>query len=118
MPNCLALGTWSPSFVSFLEENIHRRKSVGRKSYRVSKNKCPLAQWSRGVYQLQVRLLDTQNMEPIVSFFFERKHPKKKVIRMQKIQGMCVCGEGGGEDSAPPLHCRGRTKNFLVVTFL
>ena len=79
MPNCLALGTWSPSFVSFLEENIHRRKSVGRKSYRVSKNKCFLAQWSRGAYQLQVRLLGTQNMEPIVSFFFGRKHPKKKV---------------------------------------
>ena len=92
MPNCLALGTWSPSFVSFLEENIHRRKSVGRKSYRVSKNKgsqknkCSLAQWSRGAYQLQVRLFGTQNMEPIVCFFFERKHPRKKVIRKQKIR--------------------------------
>ena len=78
MPNCLALGTWSPSFVSFLEENIHRRKSVGRKSYRVSKNKCSLAQWSGGAYQLQVRLFGTQYMEPIVCFFFEKKNIQRR----------------------------------------
>ena len=78
MPNCLALGTWSPSFVSFLEENIHRRKSVGRKSYRVSKNKCSLAQWSRGAYQLQVRLFGTQNKEPIFCFFLKENIQRRK----------------------------------------
>ena len=71
-------GAHRPSFVSFLEENIHRRKSVGRKSYRVSKNKCSLAQWSGGAYQLQVRLFGTQNKEPIFCFFLKENIQRRK----------------------------------------
>ena len=69
-----------------IEESQLDAKPTGCQKIRDPKNKCSLAQWSRGAYQLQVRLFGTQHMEPIVCFFFERKHPRKKVVRKQKIR--------------------------------